>query len=72
MPLEPFDRPQKFRVGDYVIVVNPSVDKGKRGNVVQVSSHLGDFVYRYDVRFADGTSKRFFGFEIDFALSQSA
>jgi hypothetical protein len=72
MPLAPFDRPQKFRVGDCVIVVNPTVDKGKRGTVVQVSGHPGDFVYRYDVRFADGTSKRFFGFEIDFALSESA
>jgi hypothetical protein len=55
-----------------VIVVNPGVDKGKRGIVVQVSGHPGDFVYRYDVRFADGASKRFFGFEIDSALSQSA
>jgi len=72
MPREAFFRPQKFRVGDYVIVVNPGADKGKRGTVVEVSGHTGDFVYRYDVRFADGTSKRFFGFEIDSALSQSA
>ena len=71
-PREPFDRPQTFKVGDYVIVVNPGVDRGKRGIVVQVSGHPGDFVYRYDVQFADGTSKRFFGFEIDSALSQSA
>ena len=65
-------REPQFKVGDEVIVVNPGADKGKQGLVVQVSGGAGDFVYRYLVRFADGTSKRYFGFEIDFVFSQSA
>jgi hypothetical protein len=68
----PLTRTPQFRVDDKVIVVSPVSDKGKQGLVIQVIGHTGDFVYRYDVRFADGTSKRFFGFEIDSVLSQSA
>jgi hypothetical protein len=73
MPLQmPFKRAPQFQVGDRVRVINPGIDKGKQGIVIEVSGHTGDFVYRYDVRFADGTSKRYFGFEIDPLLSQSA
>jgi hypothetical protein len=68
----PFHREPQFRVGDSVLVVNPGVDKGKEGIVIEVTGHIGDFVYRYGVRFADGTSKRYFGFEIIPVLSQSA
>ena len=72
MPIMPPSRTPQFRVGDSVAVVNPGADKGKQGTVIQVSGGTGDFVYRYSVQFADGTSKKYFGFEIEFVLSQSA
>jgi hypothetical protein len=62
----------QFSVGDNVVVISPTLDHGKQGVVIQVIGHVGDFVYRYDVQFSDGTLKRFFGFEIDSARSQSA
>ena len=72
MPIMPPRRTPQFRVGDKVVVINPCPDKGEQGIVIQVSGGTWDFVYRYDVQFADGTSKRYFGFEIEFVLSQSA
>jgi hypothetical protein len=52
--------------------VNPGPDRGKEGVVMLVSGGTGDFVYRYIVQFEGGTSKKYFGFEIEFVLSQSA
>jgi len=72
MPIVPPSRTPQFRVGDQVVVVNPGADRGKQGTVIQVSGGAGDFFYRYIVQFEDGTSKRYFGFEIEFVLSQSA
>jgi uncharacterized protein YwbE len=46
--------------------------KGKQGVVVYVTAHSGDFVHRYEVRLSDGTITRFFGFELEFAFSESA
>ena len=65
-------RVPQFKEGDKVIVVSPGIEKGEHGVVIQVVGHVGDYVFRYDVRFADGTAKRYFGFEIEPVLSQSA
>jgi hypothetical protein len=59
-------------VGDQVKIVIPGLDKGKQGLVIQLIGHAGDFVYRYEVRFGDGTTKRYFGFEIDRIPPQSS
>jgi hypothetical protein len=65
-------RTPRFAVGDEVRVVTPGSDKNKTGAVTVVTEHAGDFVHRYEVRFSDGTSKRYFGFELEPVLSQSA
>ncbi len=66
------DRGPRFRVGDQVIIISPGIDRGRRGVVSRVSEHAGDFVHRYDVQFEDGTSKRYFGFELNPILSRTA
>ncbi len=38
---------------------------------MEIIEPSGDFVYRYRVRFADGTSVAFFGFELDIKDSWS-
>lgn len=65
MKLESYSAVPRFKIGDGVIVLTPGSDKGKDGVVSGVIGHTGDFVYRYDVLFRDGKSKRFFGFEIE-------
>ena len=65
-------RTPQFKVGDHVVVVGPGIDKGKRGVIIEVIGHTGDYVYRYDIRFKDETRGRYFGFEIDFAPVQAA
>jgi hypothetical protein len=73
MPELPLNRTPQFRIGEQVVVISPTADQGKKGVVVQVIGHLGDFVYRYDVRLAhDGSLKRYFGFEIDSVMSRTA
>ena len=54
------------------MVVGPSEHKGQSGVVVQVVAHSGDFVHRYDVEFQDGSLSRYFGFELELALTYSA
>jgi hypothetical protein len=68
----PNSRTPRFKVGDFIMVVGPSEHKGQSGVVVQVVAHSGDFVHRYDVEFPDGSVSRYFGFELDRALSESA
>jgi hypothetical protein len=68
----PYSRAPRFKVGDLIVVVGPSDHKGQSGLVVQVLNHAGDFVHRYDVEFQDGTMMRYFGFELEFAMSESA
>jgi len=68
----PFARTPRFKVGDVISVVGPGEHKGQSGSVVQVVAHAGDFVHRYDVQFQDGSLDRYFGFELEFALSESA
>jgi len=67
----PSNRTPQFEVGDQVRIVIPGLDKGKQGLVIQLIDHAGDFVYRYEVRFQDGTTKRYFGFEIALVSQQS-
>jgi hypothetical protein len=58
----------RFKVGDHVETLGPgNVNRGKRGVVVEVIGPAGDLVYRYHVRFLDGTSAVFFGFELQSA-----
>jgi hypothetical protein len=68
----PYSRTPRFKVGDLIMVVGPNEHKGQSGVVVQVVAHSGDFVHRYDVEFHDGSLSRYFGFELELALSQSA
>ena len=61
-----FSREPQFAVNDRVIAVaidNPH--RGEPGVVVEVVGPGTDFVYRYHVRFRDGTTSVFFGFELD-------
>ncbi|HEY2382678.1 MAG TPA: DUF1918 domain-containing protein [Terriglobia bacterium] len=59
----PQEQRPKFKAGDRVVVVGPGVHRERRGIVAEVR-HSGDYVYRYRVRFADGASEQFFGFEL--------
>jgi hypothetical protein len=54
----------RFKPGDRVVVTGPGVHRDRRGLVNEVVRHSGDFVYRYRVRFTDGASELFFGFEL--------
>lgn len=57
------DQP-KFKAGDRVVVVGPGVHRERRGIISEVLPHSGDYVYRYRVRFPDGATEQFFGFEL--------
>ena len=57
-------RSPKFKLGDHVVVVVPGVHRDRRGLIAEILQHAGDFVYRYRVRFAEGASELFFGFEL--------
>ena len=58
-------RTPRFKIGDGVIVICPGIYRYKQGLVLEIIEPSGDFVYRYRVRLADGTSATFFGFELD-------
>jgi hypothetical protein len=68
----PFARTPRFKIGDTIVVVGPGEHKGQAGVVAQVVAHAGDFVHRYDVEFKDGSFGRYFGFELELALSETA
>jgi hypothetical protein len=56
----------RFDVGNHIKVIGPGDRRGKRGIVMAVGEpKAGDFVYRYHVRFLDGVSEMFFGFELE-------
>lgn len=63
MRINPTDQP-KFNTGDRVVVVGPGVHRERRGMISEVVRHSGDYVYRYRVRFPDGSCEQFFGFEL--------
>ena len=65
-------RPPRFKIGDEVVVTCPGPDRGKQGVVIHVTDHLGDFVHRYYVQFANEDPRKFFGFELEIALAKSA
>lgn len=72
MTLETPCNTPRFKAGDAVTIQSPGQYKGKSGVVVNVIGHTGDFVYRYEVLFADGIANRFFGFEIENLICKSA
>jgi len=54
-----------IQLNNKVRVISPTSDHGKEGIVVEVLEPLGDLIYRYKVRFTDGTMSRFFRFELE-------
>jgi hypothetical protein len=65
-------KPPRFKVGDKVKVVGPVVDsnRGMQGIVAELLPV--DVVYRYRVRFSDGATRIYFGFELDHVSAESA
>jgi hypothetical protein len=56
----------RFNVGDQVVHVGPGFRNGDPGEVVGVTKGF-DSIYRYDVRFSDGTAPdRCFGYECNY------
>ena len=66
------NRAPRFKTGQQVRVVGPSEYRGLQGVVTKVTEGRLDFVHRYKIAFSDGTSKTFFGFELELVLSESA
>ena len=61
---EPAKRP-RFEVGNRVRAVAPTnPHRGKEGVIVEIIELPGDKIYRYAVRFDDGTTDMLFGFEL--------
>jgi len=54
----------RFKVGDQIILVGPGYHNGMYGEVAGVIESSFDQIYRYCVRFSDGRSATFFGFEL--------
>jgi hypothetical protein len=68
-----FKRVARFRVGDRVQIVGVDPRKGQQGTVVRIFATPGDYVCRYEVRFADETAiSRYFGFQLELVQSKSA
>ncbi len=60
-----FSKKPRFEVGNRVIAVALDHRRGKRGVVVKLVEPGPDLVYRYQVRFNDGSTSTFFGFELE-------
>jgi hypothetical protein len=61
----------RFNVGDQVVYVGPGFRNGDLGEVVGVTKGF-DSIYRYDVRFGDGTAPdRCFGYELQLHRAES-
>jgi hypothetical protein len=61
---EPAKRP-RFEVGTRILAAAPTnPHRGKQGVIVQIVQVPGDKIYRYLVRFDDGTTDALFGFEL--------
>ena len=62
-----FQPSKRFKIGDPVIVTSPlGIYRDKQAVVMEViEPRGGDSVYRYRVRFTDGTAAIFFGFELE-------
>jgi hypothetical protein len=62
----------RFNVGDQVVYVGPGFRNGDLGEVVGVAKGF-DSIYRYDVRFSDGTlPDRCFGYELQLHRTESS
>jgi len=60
----------RFQEGDQIRVVGPDPNSGRQGVVIHVLEREHDFVHRYDVRFLDGTTSRYFGFQLELIQSE--
>jgi len=61
----------RFNVADQVMYVGPGCRNGDLGEVVGVTKGF-DSIYRYDVRFSDGTAPdRCFGHELQLHRAES-
>jgi hypothetical protein len=65
-------RKPRFKVGDRVSVVSHGDVRGRVGSIAEVVSAPIDAVYRYRVRFDDGTAAIFFGFELERIIDSEA
>ena len=64
MMYEPAKAP-RFEVGNRVLAVAPTnAHRGKEGVISEIIEPAGDNIYRYVVRFVDGTTDTLFGFEL--------
>ena len=57
-------RQRRFKLGDPVVIIVPGVHRERHGMVMEVIAPRAGDVYRYRVRFTDGTTATFFGFEL--------
>jgi len=62
----------QFTIGDEVKVVGPHRYSGMQGVLVQVTLSSRDGVHRYEVRLSDGSTTKFFGFELQLLRDQSS
>jgi hypothetical protein len=58
-------RKPRFNLGNPVVVTVPGPHRDRYGVVVEVIHPRSGDVYRYRVRFADGTDATFFSFELN-------
>ena len=64
MMYEPAKAP-RFEVGNRVLAVAPTnAHRGKEGVIREIIEPARDNIYRYVVRFVDGTTDTLFGFEL--------
>ena len=62
----PHKRQPRFKVRDRVVVVGPgNAKRGEYGVVVGILEPFEVSVYRFIVQFADGSTERFFSFELE-------
>jgi hypothetical protein len=69
MPIRARKSGPAFKLGDRVRITFPGVHRGKRGEVVEILDHRGDYVYRYRIRFDDGETATSFEFEVERVLA---
>jgi len=58
-------RKPRFNLGGRVVVTVPGMYRDRLAVIVEVIQPRTGDVYRYRVRFADGTDATFFGFELE-------
>jgi hypothetical protein len=62
-PFQP--RKPRFQLRDHVLVTVAGIHRNRPAVVVEVIQPRAGDVYRYKVRFPDGTTATFFGFELN-------